>query len=59
MRTLSRVLLAPVCGAIAPDIRLLEPGIIHDERIWPAKSLPLKKTSCSNVDGRPQAALDA
>ena len=42
MRALSQVLLALVCGAIAPNVGLLEPGMIHDERIWPVKNLPLK-----------------
>ena len=32
MRTMSWVLLALVCGAIAPNVGLLEPGMIHDER---------------------------
>ena len=30
--TLSWVLLALVCGAIAPNVGLLEPGMIYDER---------------------------
>ena len=50
MRTLSQVLLALVC-TVAPNVGLLEPGMIHDERIkWPVESLPLK----NNV--RPAAA---
>ena len=45
MRTLFRVLLALVCGTIAPNLGLLEPGMIHDEQIKMAseKPTPLKK----------------
>ena len=37
-----------VCGAIAPNVGLLEPAharpsMIHDGRIWPVNSLSLKK----------------
>ena len=43
MRTLSWVLLALVCGMIAPNVGLLEPGIIHDD-LASEKPSPLKTT---------------
>ena len=43
MQILSRVLLPPMCSAIAPNVGLLEPGEIHDEHIWPVKSLCKRK----------------